>query len=130
VGNSGNYHRHSSVFEVEEHEYPTSVPTRWPVYLRHHVRIWLKVGEDFFPGNYDASITDRVRAASDADSFLTARRAYDDRRNFDRRVIGMALHAALTLGAELSDDDVVVALLPGSGRGYVGPKFYNDSWMY
>lgn len=86
------------------------------------------VGEDFFPGNYDESLIDRVVAVSDSDSFNTARRLTAEEGILTGGSSGMALHAALVVGRELSHDDVVVVLLPDSGRGYV-TKFYSDSWM-
>ncbi len=36
--------------------------------------------------------------------------------------------AALEVGRDLGPDDVVVVLLPDSGRGYLS-KLYNDGWM-
>jgi cystathionine beta-synthase len=41
---------------------------------------------------------------------------------------GLAIHAALVLGRELGSDDVVVVLLPDSGRGYLS-KVFNDDWL-
>ena len=41
---------------------------------------------------------------------------------------GTALWAALHLAPELHADDVVVTLIPDSGRGYLS-KLYNDEWM-
>lgn len=86
------------------------------------------VGEDFFPGNYDASIIDRVVAISDSDSFNTARRLTTEEGILTGGSAGMALAAALVVSKELTEDDVVVVLIPDSGRGYV-TKFYSDNWM-
>ena len=41
---------------------------------------------------------------------------------------GMAVVAALRAAKDLGPDDVVVVLLPDSGRGYMG-KIFNDGWM-
>ena len=41
---------------------------------------------------------------------------------------GMAVTAALAAARDLGPDDVVVVLLPDSGRGYMG-KIFNDEWM-
>ena len=38
------------------------------------------------------------------------------------------MHAALVVGAELGPDDVVVVLLPDSGRNYLS-KIFDDDWM-
>lgn len=86
------------------------------------------VGEDFFPGNYDASIIDRVVEISDSDSFNTARRLTTEEGILTGGSSGLALAAALEVGKELSHNDVMVVLLPDSGRGYV-TKFYSDAWM-
>jgi len=40
----------------------------------------------------------------------------------------MAVVAALRAASELGPDDVVVVVLPDSGRGYLG-KIFNDGWM-
>ena len=41
---------------------------------------------------------------------------------------GMAVVAALEVAERLGPDDVVVVLLPDSGRGYMS-KIFNDEWM-
>ena len=41
---------------------------------------------------------------------------------------GTAVHAALVVAADLGPDDLVVVLLPDSGRGYLS-KIFNDEWM-
>ena len=41
---------------------------------------------------------------------------------------GMAVVGALEVAARLGPDDVVVVLLPDSGRGYLS-KIFNDEWM-
>jgi len=41
---------------------------------------------------------------------------------------GTAMWAALELGRDLGPDDVVVVLIPDSGRGYLS-KLYDDDWM-
>lgn len=86
------------------------------------------VGEDFFPGNYDPSIIDEVIAVSDQESFLTARKLTQEEGIFTGGSSGMAVAAALKLSERLTHDDVVVVVIPDSGRGYLS-KFYNDSWL-
>ena len=41
---------------------------------------------------------------------------------------GLAVAAAMKLGAELGPDDLVVVLIPDSGRGYLS-KVFNDDWL-
>ena len=86
------------------------------------------IGEDFWPDTYDASVVDRVVMVSDRDSFLTARRVTRDEGILVGGSAGTAVWAALRLGRELSPTDVVVVLIPDSGRGYLS-KLYNDGWM-
>lgn len=86
------------------------------------------IGEDFWPGTYDGSVVDRVIMVSDADSFETARRIGLEEGILAGGSTGTAVWAALQLRGELSPDDVVVTLVPDSGRGYLS-KLYNDEWM-
>ena len=86
------------------------------------------VGEDFWPETYDRTIADRIIAVSDRDSFLTTRRLAREEALLVGGSCGLAVAAALRLSEELHADDVVVVLLPDSGRGYLS-KIYNDEWM-
>lgn len=86
------------------------------------------VGEDFWPGAYDPSVTDRIVAVSDQDSFdMTVRLAREEGLLVGGSC-GMAAVGALEVARELGPDDVVVVLLPDGGRGYLG-KIFNDRWM-
>jgi cystathionine beta-synthase len=86
------------------------------------------VGEDFWPETYDRTIADRIIAVSDRDSFLTTRRLAREEALLVGGSCGLAVAAALRLAEELTADDVVVVLLPDSGKGYLS-KIYNDEWM-
>ena len=86
------------------------------------------IGEDFWPTTYDPQLVDRVVMVSDADSFLTARRLAVDEGILAGGSTGTAVWAALQLAPELRRDDIVVVLVPDSGRGYLS-KLYNDEWM-
>jgi cystathionine beta-synthase len=86
------------------------------------------VGEDFWPETYDRTIADRIIAVSDRDSFLTTRRLAREEALLVGGSCGLAVAAALRLAEELTADDLVVVLLPDSGRGYLS-KIYNDEWM-
>ena len=66
---------------------------------------------------------------SDADSFLTARRVTREEGLLIGGSCGTAVHAALEVAAELGPDDVVVVLLPDSGRSYLS-KIFDDQWMF
>ena len=86
------------------------------------------VGEDFWPPTYDPSLVDRTIRVSDAESFAAARRVTREEGLLIGGSCGTAVHAALVVGAELGPDDLVVVLLPDSGRGYIS-KIFNDEWM-
>jgi cystathionine beta-synthase len=86
------------------------------------------IGEDFWPSTYDPEVVDRVVMVSDTDSFLTARHLAVDEGILAGGSSGTAVWAALQLAPGLRRDDVVVVLIPDSGRGYLS-KLYNDEWM-
>ncbi len=86
------------------------------------------IGEDFWPTTYDPGAVDRVVMVRDSDSFLTARRVGVEEGILVGGSAGTALWAALSIAPELGPDDVVVTLIPDSGRGYLS-KLYNEEWM-
>jgi cystathionine beta-synthase len=86
------------------------------------------VGEDFWPTAYDPSVVDGIIASSDAESFEMTRRLAREEGLLVGGSSGLAVSAALKLAADLGPDDVVVVLLPDSGRGYLG-KIFNEKWM-
>lgn len=86
------------------------------------------VGEDFWPATYDPQVVDRVIAVSDRDSFLTARRVTMEEGLLIGGSCGTAVAAALRQAEELTADDLVVVLIPDSGRGYLS-RIFNDRWM-
>lgn len=86
------------------------------------------VGEDFWPTAYDREVTDEIVAVSDKDSFQMTRRLAKEEGLLVGGSCGMAVVAALRVAERLGPDDVVVVLLPDSGRGYLS-KIFNDEWM-
>lgn len=86
------------------------------------------VGEDVWVKNYDPSIPDEKHAIGDAESFAMARRLATEEGLLVGGSSGLAVAAALEVAKGLGPDDVVVAVLPDSGRGYLG-KIFNDQWM-
>jgi cystathionine beta-synthase len=86
------------------------------------------IGEDFWPTTYDPEVVDQVVAVSDQDSFRTARRVTREEGILVGGSTGTAVWAALEVGHALGPDDVVVVLIPDSGRGYLS-KLYDDRWM-
>ena len=86
------------------------------------------IGEDFWPATFDPKVVDRYVMVSDRESFHTARRVTREEGILVGGSAGTAVHAALAVGRELGPDDVVVVLIPDSGRGYIS-KLYNDDWL-
>src|SRR6202161_4240424 len=75
------------------------------------------VGEDFWPQTFDPAAVDRWVTVSDRDSFLTAGRLAQTEGILAGGSGGLALHAALQVGAELGDPDaVIVVMIPDGGR--------------
>jgi cystathionine beta-synthase len=86
------------------------------------------VGEDFFPAAWDPSVYDDVIACSDEEAYLMARRVAKDEAILLGSSGGLAVAAALKLKDRLTPDNLVVVLIPDSGRGYLS-RVYNDEWM-
>ncbi|MGW1076907.1 cystathionine beta-synthase [Streptomyces sp. NPDC002537] len=86
------------------------------------------VGEDFWPTAYDETVADEIVPVSDKDAFQMTRRLAKEEGLLVGGSCGMAVVSALRVAERLGPDDVVVVLLPDSGRGYLS-KIFNDEWM-
>jgi cystathionine beta-synthase len=87
------------------------------------------IGEDFWPTTYDPSLVDQVVPITDEDSFLMARRVTREEGLLIGGSGGTAVAAALEVGRDLGPDDLVVVLIPDSGRGYLS-RVFDEDWMY
>ncbi len=93
------------------------------------------VGEDFFPGTYDAAVVDRWVRVSDRDAFAMARRITREEGILAGESCGTAVVAALDEARRLmreegaaARDRIMVVIFPDGGRNYLS-KLYNDEWM-
>ncbi len=86
------------------------------------------IGMDVYPQNYDPALVDEFVRIDDRTSFYWARRLAREEGILTGGSAGTALAAALTYAKHLTPNDVVVVLLPDTGRGYLS-KVFNDTWM-
>ena len=86
------------------------------------------VGEDFFPAAWDPTVYDDIIACSDEEAYLMARKVAQEEAVLLGSSGGLAVAAAIKLKERLTPDDLVVVLIPDSGRAYVS-RVYNDEWM-
>ncbi|MFI5843442.1 cystathionine beta-synthase [Catenuloplanes sp. NPDC051500] len=86
------------------------------------------VGEDFWPDCYDRTVADEIVEVTDKASFAMTRRLAREEGLLVGGSCGMAVVAALEVARRAEPDDVIVVLLPDSGRGYLS-KIFNDDWM-
>ncbi|GCF10699.1 putative cystathionine beta-synthase [Dictyobacter arantiisoli] len=86
------------------------------------------IGMDMFPKNYDPSLVDDVLRIDDRTSFHYAQRLAREEGILTGGSAGTALAAGLNYAKRLTANDVVVILLPDTGRGYLSKQF-NETWM-
>ena len=87
------------------------------------------IGEDILPENVDFTLIDHFIKVTDKDAAIMARRLAREEGLFVGWSCGSAVHGALEYAREhLTDDDVLVIILPDHGTRYLG-KIYNDTWM-
>ena len=85
------------------------------------------VGEDFWPDTFDADLIDEYEMVTDGEAFAMTRRLVRTEGLLLGGSGGMAVAGAIRV-AERRPDDLVVVLLPDSGRNYLG-KVFDDDWM-
>lgn len=87
-----------------------------------------ETAEDIWPESYHRDVVDRFERIPDRESLLTARRLARDEGLLAGPSSGTAVAAALRVARGLGPDDLVVVLLPDSGRSYLS-KIFNDDWL-
>jgi len=88
------------------------------------------IGEDILPKNVDFDLIDQFEKVTDKDGAVMTRRLAKEEGLFVGWSSGTAVHGAIEYAREnnLTENDVVVVLLPDHGTRYLG-KIYNDDWM-
>jgi cystathionine beta-synthase len=86
------------------------------------------IGEDMLCETLHFDLMDDIIQVNDRDSFLMARRLVREEGILAGGSSGSAVWAALKACEKLSDDQVVVVILPDSGRNYMS-KVFDDEWM-
>lgn len=88
------------------------------------------IGEDIIAGNVDFDLIDEVIQCPDKEAFVTTRTLASKEGLFVGGSCGAAVWGALEYARHnnLTEDDVIVVILPDSGTRYVS-KIYNNEWM-
>ncbi|SNT60951.1 cystathionine beta-synthase [Asanoa hainanensis] len=86
------------------------------------------VGQPQLPRSYDPTVPDEIIRVSDHEAITMTRRLAREEALLTGGSCGMAAVAALRVAERLTPDDLVVVLLPDSGRGYLA-KIFDDQWV-
>ncbi|WP_380280760.1 PLP-dependent cysteine synthase family protein [Kitasatospora purpeofusca] len=84
--------------------------------------------EDRWPQAYRKDVADAFERIPDRESLMTARRLAREEGILAGPSSGTAVAAALRVARRLGPEDLVVVLLPDSGRSYLS-KAHSDAWM-
>jgi cystathionine beta-synthase len=86
------------------------------------------IGEDFLPKNVQMGLIDSFVRVSDKEAFETTRKLSTEEGILSGGSAGAAVFGALKLAKDLTEKDVIVILLPDTGRAYLS-KIFSDVWM-
>jgi cystathionine beta-synthase len=86
------------------------------------------IGEDFVPKTFNSQMVDEWIRVSDAESFHTARALSRREGILAGGSSGTNVAAALRYARRLTSGELVVALVPDTGRNYLS-KFFDDDWL-
>ena len=86
------------------------------------------IGEDFIPETVHFEYIDDIITVKDKMAYKTARDFVAKESIIVGSSSGSAIYAGLKLAKSLNKDDVIVILLPDTGKSYLSTLF-NDKWM-
>ena len=86
------------------------------------------IGEDFIPATVDLTLLDEILVVNDKESFGMTRRLAREEGLLVGGSSGTAVVAAVKAARKLNRNQVMVVLLPDTGRSYLSTVF-NDEWM-
>jgi cystathionine beta-synthase len=86
------------------------------------------IGEDYVPKTFNSQVVDDWVRVTDAESFNTARKIARLEGLLIGGSCGTCAAAALRYAERLTPNDLVVVIMPDTGRNYLS-KMYNDDWM-
>lgn len=86
------------------------------------------IGEDFIPKAVDLTVIDDIEVVDDKETFLMAREIVSREGLLIGGSGAAAVVGALRIAKRLSKKDVIVVVVPDSGRSYIS-RIYNDNWM-
>jgi cystathionine beta-synthase len=86
------------------------------------------IGEDYVPKTFNSQVVDEWVRVSDKESFLAARKVARMEGLLIGGSCGTCVAAGLRYAERLAPDDLMVIILPDTGRNYLS-KCYNDEWM-
>jgi cystathionine beta-synthase len=86
------------------------------------------IGTEKFHANWDPTVVDEILRVDDKTSFALTLRLAREEGILCGGSAGTALGAAIEYSKRLTPEDIVVVLLPDTGRGYLS-KIFNDTWM-
>lgn len=86
------------------------------------------IGEDYVPKTFNSQVVDEWVRVTDAESFNTARQIARTEGLLIGGSCGTCVAAALKFAQRLTPADLMVVIMPDTGRNYLS-KCYNDDWM-